>query len=224
MESTVAASLKKLFDAERHARHLHDELASAPRGDVLAAVRAAVTEATGGKGEVLEPDEASLRLVCVARLLGEFEGPEVVDGLIDILASEHPDARSEAGEQLQGLAFDRFREVALGIERALGRLPQDSPALVELPYVLVEVPEGGVLKLLERFLALESADAVAAAIEACVEVGDPAAVRALRPLAEDERKTAIVDDEGVDEVTIGDLAADAIELLSGAGEDGAGEG
>jgi len=31
--------------------------------------------------------------------------------------------------------------VALGIERAIGRLPADSPALTELPFLLAEVGE-----------------------------------------------------------------------------------
>ena len=213
MDATHAAKLGELFEAERRSRRLHDELADSDREPLLVALRSALAEASGAAGTVLEPEEASLRLVCVARLLGELDGPRVVDALVDILACEHAEARGEAGEQLQGLAFERFREVAEGVERALERLPVGSPALVELPYILVEVPEGGVLKLLERFLRHEDADAVAAAIEACVEIGDPVVLPAMRELTDDERTTAIVDEEGGDEVTLGDLAAEAIELL-----------
>ena len=54
---------------------------------------------------------------------------------------ESAEARAVAGEELENIAFERFKEVALGIERALARLPKDSPALTELPYLLAEVAE-----------------------------------------------------------------------------------
>ena len=38
------------------------------------------------------------------------------------------------------------------MERALKRLGEGSAALVELPYLLVDIPEGGVVKLLGMFL------------------------------------------------------------------------
>jgi HEAT repeat protein len=206
--------LGALFDAEREARRVHDELAALGdegkgRDELLAAIRTGLTEAVK-----LEPDEATIRLVCLARLLGELDGADVADLMVEVLDSEHPEARNEAGEQLQGLAFDRFKEVAGAVERALEELGKGSNALVELPYVLVEVPEGGVTTLLGKFLGHEDADAVAAAIEALVEVGDPAAIKPLTSLLDDDR-TSILGEEGDDEaeVTIGALAAEAIELL-----------
>ncbi len=78
-------------------------------------------------------------------------GPQVVDLLIDILASDDAEARRAAGEALSERAWDRFKDVALGIERALDRLPANSPALLELPYILAEVPEPGALKFLGIF-------------------------------------------------------------------------
>jgi HEAT repeat protein len=160
-----------------------------------------------------EPDEAALRLVRLAALLGECEGPDVVDTLIDILACDEPEARHAAGEALEDLAFDRFKEVALGIERALERLTPGSPALTELPYLLAEVGEPGCVKLLARFLAHCDGEAVAAAIEALVELGDPSAAHLLTPLEKDTRQVQLDEEDG-ERVSIGDLAAEARQLLA----------
>lgn len=175
----------------------------------MQAIRAGVDE-----GVASEPDEAAIRLVCLARLLGELDGADVADLLIRILDCELPEARNEAGEQLQGLAFDRFKEVAQAVERALDTLGVGANALVELPYVLVEVPEGGVVTLLAKFLKHDDADAVAAAIEALVEVGDPAAIKPLGELVDDKRTSVLGEEDDEEaEVEIGGLAAEAIELL-----------
>jgi HEAT repeat protein len=212
--ATIEASLNALFAAEREGRKIHDELAASSH----TALYAAITKSIADAKQEEDAEEASLRLVCLARLLGELEGPEVVDALIDVLDADLPEARSEAGEQLQGLAFDRFKEVALGVERALARLGEGSPALVELPYLLHDIPEGGVVKLLGKFLQHADADAVAAAIETLVLLGDPAATKLLLPLQGDKRVSVIGEDEEQTQVTVGDLAIEAIELLRQAEE------
>src|SRR5205085_4386337 len=117
-----------------------------------------------------------------------------------------PEGRVSAGEALESLAFERFKEVALGIERALGRLSKGSPALTELPFLLAEVGEPGCTKLLGRFLKHEDPEAVAAAIEAMAELGDPAAIPLLAPLVKDSLQVQIDDEDGGERVAIGDLA------------------
>ncbi|MBM4375974.1 MAG: hypothetical protein FJ095_12885 [Deltaproteobacteria bacterium] len=208
----IASSLKSLFAAEREARRIHDELTEAASADR----RALMTQLAGIIAEAKELDdelEGAVRLVAAARLLGELEGPDVVDALIDVLNAPLPEARSEAGEQLQGLAYDRFKEVALGVERALKRLGVGSPALVELPYLLVDIPEGGVSKLLSAFLAHADADAVAAAIETLVILGDASVAKQLLPLQGDRRVSVIGEDDEQNEVTVGELAIEALEML-----------
>lgn len=209
----IAEAISNLFDAERQVRRLHDELAERveeERVALLVEMRAAVTAAAALEDE----EEAALRLVCAARLLGELDGASVVDALIDVLDVDSAEARSEAGEQLQAMAFERFKEVALGIERALSRFPKGSYALVELPYILVEIPEGGVIKLLGQFLKHPDPDAVGAAIEALVEVGDPAAIKLLEPMRQDTRVSRIGDDDQLQaEVAIGTLVQEAVEYL-----------
>jgi HEAT repeat protein len=204
--------LTQLFDAERKVRSCHDDLVVADPKALLPAIEAQVKVALG---DDLGEEEKNLRLVRLASVLGELEGPRVVDLLIDILGSEEPEPRHAAGEALEEMAYERFKEVALGVERALDRLPVGNAALVELPYLLAEVPEGGVLKLLQRFLASKDPEAAAAAIEAVVQYGDPAAASLLAALENDKRQVAIEDDGGDEgKVTLGELATDARQLLA----------
>jgi HEAT repeat protein len=197
--------LEALFDAERAVRGAHARLTESEPDDVLPLLEQAARAA-----EQLRGDERSLRLVRISKVLGDIERSRVVDLLIDILASEDAEARRAAGEALSERAWDTFKDVALGIERALTRLLPSSPALLELPYILAEVPEPGAQKLLGDFLKHESAEVVAAAIEALVQRVDPHALDLLEPLVNDPRKVEIEDDEGASgEATIGELVAEA---------------
>ena len=77
------------------------------------------------------------------------------------------------------------------------------------------MPEPGVTKLLARFLAHRDPDAVASAIEALVEIGDPAALPLLEPLAGDARRVQLEDEGGTEgDATIGELVAEARALLT----------
>jgi len=208
--STISDRLSRLFDAERAVRTLHTELSTEDRGALVAALAKAKDDALA----LPDAREAELRLVRIAELAGEAEGPAAVDLLVDVLGSDHPEARVVAGEVLEAVAFDRFKEVALGVERALDRLPAGSPALSEVPYLLAEVAEPGCLKLLGKFLHHKDPEAVAAAIEALVELADPSAAPMLAPLVRDTRQVQIDDEGEVGHVSIGALAEEAGELLA----------
>jgi HEAT repeat protein len=220
---SIDQNLNQLFDAERSVRNLHDALAKLPPDELLDGLGTALEAAL----RLTDEAEASLRLVRIAALLGEHDGPRVVDGLVDVLGSEHPEARRAAGEELEELAFDRFKDVALGVERALKRLPVGSPALPELPYILAEIPEPGVAKLLYGFLHHKDPDAVAAAIEALVDLGDGGAKKHLEALRKDDRVVELADegDGETSEVSLGELAEEAIGMLEAMGDDdGDGDG
>ena len=207
---SLKENLTALFDAERKARALHEAIVGSDSKELVKELRE-ITKAALVDGA---SDESSLRLARVAALLGDVEGPEPVDLLIDILGSDSPEARIYAGENLEGIAFERFKEVALGIERAVERLPKGSPALTELPFLLAEVGEPGCVKLLGRFLKHADAEAVAAAIEALAELGDPAAIPLLVPLEKDPRQVQLEEEDGEGErVGLGDLAYEAREIL-----------
>ena len=207
---SLAATLDALFDAERAVRHAHVEIVDSDPKTLVPLLEKALRAAMSNDDE----DERALRLVRIAAVLGELEGPKPIDLLIDILGCEDPEARHSAGVALEDLAYDRFKEVALGVERALERLPNGNLALAELPYLLADIPEGGAVKLLGRFLAHRDPEAVAGAIEALVEIGDPGAATLLEPLEKDTRTVQLEDDEGEDgQVTIGELATEARQLL-----------
>jgi HEAT repeat protein len=207
--ATIGETLNALFDAERSARAHHANL----RGEKDSELIPALTGATRSALALEDEDEASVRLVRIAHLLGDLEGDAVVDLLIDILGASAPEARIAAGEGLEGLAFERFKEVALGIERAIERLPKNNPALTELPFLLAEVAEPGCAKLLGRFLKHENPEVVASAIESMAELGDPAAIPLLAKLGSDGRHVQLDEEEGGERVSIADLAQEAREIL-----------
>jgi HEAT repeat protein len=211
--SGVENALDELFQAEKKARELADEIAGGTPDLVLTVLIEAIDRAR----ERPDEKERVARLESVAKILGGIGGPGAVDALIDILGSEEHEVRHAAGVVLEELSFERFKEVALGVERALAKLPPDHLALSELPYILIEVPEPGVVKLIHRFLEHPNEEVAAAAIEACVELGDPSSVAKLARL---ERDTRLVElDEGESDrnsdasVTIGELAKEARLLL-----------
>jgi HEAT repeat protein len=217
MTDASHTQLAALFDAERTARKLHAEIvrAASRGGAETTAVLGALRKEADGALTLKDDAERALRLTRIAGVLGDLQGAAAVDLLIDILACDEAEARHAAGEALEGLAYDRFKEVALGVERALDRLPSGSPALSELPYMLAEIPEPGALKLLGRFLQHPDAEAVAAAIEALAEIGDPSAAPMLTPLLADKRVAQLEDDEGEEgKVTLGELATEARSLLA----------
>ncbi len=205
-----AQAIQDLYEAERTLRARFDALSrQKPESDLLDAIEAAIASAR----KEASADERTLRLSCLAQVLGRKTGARAVDLLIEILNSEEPDARLIAGSALKNLAFDRFKEVALGVERALERLPKGSPALPELPFVLVEVPEPAVLKIVHLFLEHSDPEAVASGIEACVELGDPKSLPALRKLVGDRRLVEIDEDAETVTVTVGELAEEACEMI-----------
>lgn len=209
----VRQSLSELFDAERNVRAVHARLA----GESPDALRKELRSATNAALELPDEDEAALRLTRIAELYASQQGPEVVDALIDIMGAEPFEPRAVAGEVLEAMAYERFKEVALGIERALARLPEGNPALLELPYLVAEVGEGSSVRLISKFLAHKSGEVVASAIEALVELGDPAGASVLGPLVRDQRQVELEDD-GAGLVSIGALAEEARELLGELGE------
>jgi hypothetical protein len=62
-------------------------------------------------------------------------------------------------------------------------------------------------------LKLAAPEPVAAAIEALVEVGDPEAIAWIEPLEGDKRIVSMEEVEADASITIGELAAEAVEIL-----------
>lgn len=204
------AALAALFDADRALRAHERALLAAP----VDAVRKELTRAVAEAARLSDRKEAILRLERLADLCAQVEGPEMVDQLIAILDDEAPSVRVQAAEALVDVGFDRYAEVARGIERALERGAQVT-ALKELPWVLAEIAEPSARPLLVRFLRHADGEVVASAVEGLAELGDPAAIKDLEPLRDDPRPVELDDDDGELTATLGDLVTETIAALRG---------
>ncbi|MDQ3031847.1 MAG: HEAT repeat domain-containing protein [Myxococcota bacterium] len=204
------AHLNALFDADRALRAAEDAFLESAEEKTLAHV---IAEAVSEAFKLGDPEEQEVRLMRLADLCGQVQGPETVDALLSILDHDEPSVRNEAGESLLDVAYERFKEVALGIERLLAR-GHEGHAMEELPFVLCEIRDPDPLPLVSRFLAHPRGEVVAAAIEALAAFGDPSAIKALEKLTDDTREVTLPDLDDAT-ATIGDLAADAIAELEG---------
>jgi HEAT repeat protein len=207
--ATIQDQLNALFDAERSLRKAETSLLQNQPQELSALLGAAVREAKA----LGDKDESRLRLERLADLCAQVPGPEMTDALIAILDDAAPSVRVQASEALADVGFERYAEVARGVERALAA--PLSYALQELPWVLVELGEPSARKLIARFLDHKDGDIVASAVEALAELGDSASIKDLKKLEGDTREVDIEGDEGEETVTVGDLAAEAIDALGG---------
>lgn len=208
--SDPRALLEAVFDADRALRAAEDAfLDSADDASLARTIAAAVRQAVA----IADRDEQELRLVRLADLCAQVPGPDTVDALLRILDHDEVAVRNEAGECLLDVAYERFGEVARGVERLLER-GHSGIAMEELPFILTEVREPDPLPLVARFLTHSRAEVVAAAIEALASYGDPRAIRHLERLSDDRREVTLPDYDDAT-ATIGDLAADAIAELQG---------
>ena len=203
--------LDAIFDADRRLRAAEQALFDeGAHGALVALLTAAVDEAQA----LDDREEGSMRLERLADLCAQVEGPEMADALIAILDDDDPQVRVVAGEALLDVGYERYAEVARAVERALddGR---GGPAMAELPWVLAEIGEPSALSLIGGFTEHEESDVVAAAIEALLHLGEPAAIELLRPLEDDDRIGELDGGDEGDSATIGELAAEAIAGLGG---------
>jgi hypothetical protein len=157
-------------------------------------------------------NDGTVRLERLADLCAQVPGPRMTDALIAILNDGEPRVRVAAGEALRDLGYERYAEVARGIERALDR-NAEGLAMSELPWVLAEIAEPSALPLIRRFLDHPSSDVAAAAIEALAQLRDPEALRDLQRFVGDPRVVIIEDFEDETKTTLGELAEDALEML-----------
>lgn len=201
--------LAALFDADRAAREAEEQLFGSGKKDALVALLSA---AERDASALDDRREAAMRLSRLADLCAQVPGPEMADTLVRILGDEDPAVRIAAGEAIVDVGYERYAEVARAVERALDA-GMGGPAMTELPYVIAEIGEPSALKLIKRFLAHPEGDVVAAGVEALVTLGDPEAASAIEALVDDTRTVALEDAEGEGEISLGELAREALEEL-----------
>lgn len=201
--------LQRIFDADRALLKAESALLRKKGSEELITL---LEQATEGALQMEDRKEGAMRLERLADLCAQVPGPRMTDALIAILDDGEPRVRVAAGEALRDLGYERYAEVARGIERALDR-NADGIAMSELPWVLAEIAEPSALPLIRRFLDHPSAEVVAAAIEALAQLQDPEALADLERFVGDERIVTIEDFEDETKTTLGELAEDALEML-----------
>jgi HEAT repeat protein len=199
-----------VFDADRALRRAEEAFLDGKPVEVEQTLVAAVEEALA----LTDREEAVMRLVRLADLCAQRPGPRTVDALLAILGDEDEGVRAAAGDALLDVGYERYKELALGLERLLAS-GKRTLALEEAPWIVAEIGEAGALKLLEKFLAHHDPEVCASAIEAVASLGDPEAARLLRPLVTDRREVVVedADEESSMRTTIGELATEALEAL-----------
>jgi HEAT repeat protein len=201
--------LQRVFDADRALREAESALL---RKKGSAELTSLLERETQIALRLEDRREGTMRLERLADLCAQVPGPQMTDALIAILNDPEPRVRVTAGEALRDLGYERYAEVARGIERALDD-GATGLAMCELPWVLAEIAEPSALPLLRRFLDHRSEDVIAAAIEALAQLQDPDAVPDLERFLGDTRMVVIEDFEDETKTTLGELAADALEML-----------
>jgi HEAT repeat protein len=201
--------LQRIFDADRALQKAESVLLRKKGSEELIALLERETESAL---QMEDRKEGIMRLERLADVCAQVPGPRMTDALIAILNDAEPRVRVAAGEALRDLGYERYAEVARGVERALDR-NADGFAMSELPWVLAEIAEPSALPLIRRFLDHPSADVAAAAIEALAQLADPEALPALERFVGDSRVVIIEDFEDETKTTLGELAEDALEML-----------
>jgi hypothetical protein len=201
--------LQRIFDADRILHEAESVLLRKKGSEELIALLERETE---NALHMENRKEGTVRLERLADLCAQVPGPRMTDALIAILNDGEPRVRVAAGEALRDLGYERYAEVARGIERALDR-NAEGLAMSELPWVLAEIAEPSALPLIRRFLDHPSSDVAAAAIEALAQLRDPEALRDLQRFVGDPRVVIIEDFEDETKTTLGELAEDALEML-----------
>ena len=201
--------LERIFDADRILHKAESVLLRKKASEELISL---LERETQNALHMEDRKEGAVRLERLADLCAQVPGPRMTDALIAILNDGEPRVRVAAGEALRDLGYERYAEVARGIERALDR-NADGLAMSELPWVLAEIAEPSALPLIRRFLDHPSSDVAAAAIEALAQLRDPKALRDLERFVGDSRVVIIEDFEDETKTTLGELAEDALEML-----------
>lgn len=200
--------LRRIFEADREMRAAERKLLEKTSEELIALLVRATEEAL----RMADRTEGAMRLERLADLCAQVPGPQMTDALIDILDDPEPRVRVAAGEALTDVGYERYAEVARGVERAL-EADKAGSAMAELPWILAEIGEPSALPLIRRFLQHTDPNVIATAIEALVHLGDPDAVQDLQGFLGDERNATIDDFESETRTTLGELAQEALTML-----------
>lgn len=214
MTKALDEKLDKVFAADRALRIAELDFLENNGAEHLAAIERAVNAAFAME----DAEDAAIRLMRSADLLGDFQGPQVPALLLRMLDHEEPAVRDAAGTTLLDVGYSRYAEVARAMEKLIDE-GKAITALKEVPFVLAEIGEPGGVKLCLRLTKHADAGVVAAAVEALAMLSDPSVIRDLEKLRNDKR---VVEADGSDDEhsapegggpTVGELVQEALEHL-----------
>jgi HEAT repeat protein len=209
MAADIVSNIRTLLDAERTVRSIHQAMRAAPIDDVVAALREHVSKSAGLRGE-----ELIAALTPVATLAGTLDSPKALSVLLPMLSSEEPVVRMTAGESFLAMLERDLTTLEPALRTWLEKLTPGDIALSESAYLLGELGAPECVPLLGVILRNKDPEAVAAAIEALVELGDRAALPLLKPLFKDGRLATIEGEDGGEErLSLGALAQEAAEII-----------
>lgn len=204
---TAKVIIEEMFGLDERMAQLAEKFDACPQSDRETALVVMFNEVAGS---LAGDAELPLRAPRVVDLLATLEGDAAVQCLAGGLGHANHAMRHLCGEGLLHASADGLEVILPAVEKAF---TAGGAAAEEMAFLLAEVDDPKVTRQLVRFLKSNEVDVVAAAIESLAEVGDDSCLAELEVLRKDTRKVKIADD-AAEEWTIGQLAQDAIEMLS----------
>jgi HEAT repeat protein len=202
--------IEEIFELDEQVTRLKEKLKEYPEGEQAELLTNLFCSALDNIGEV---DQLSLKFVRVVELMGDLDGASLIRVLSRGLDHPNVDVRLSCAETLLHLAEDDLEQISPAIDEALGK---GGLMAQEVLYLLAELDDPNVPRVIERFLELGDAQIVALAIDALVEIGDLTSIDALKKLSGDKRRVVVDEEESESQikVEIGQLAREAIGLLA----------
>lgn len=208
MAGNAKDTFKEIMTLTEKTSNLMDEFS----GMETAAQEEVLVAAFSGQVKGIDSEaDVPVTLVRTAELLVNVMTEKAVTTLAGGLGSENPTVRMLCGDALMHVAEDDLELLKPAIDDILKK---GGTAAEEMPFVLLEVDDPEIPRILEKFLKSSEGEVVAAAIEALIEIGDPECEGPLKALLNDSREVTL--DEGSDDetTTIGQLAKDALAMLA----------
>ena len=202
-------TIQQIIELDEKIAELRETLEQSPIEEQEAEL---VSRFDGMLGGTKKEGLISVGMIRVAEMLLGLESDAAAKSLGKGLGHENEDVRLLCGDAFLHLAGEGLDKVMPVVEDGLangGLLAE------ELPFLLMDIESPEITGVIAKFLEQKDGEIVASAIESLAELGDSEAVPFLNKLLKDER-TVTAEAEGTDKAqwTIGQLAKEAIEMLS----------
>ncbi|MBN2803059.1 MAG: HEAT repeat domain-containing protein [Deltaproteobacteria bacterium] len=200
--------IEKIIELDEEILKLQDEFDGIAEKDRESALAKEIDQIIS---TVSEDDIVPMKLFRMIEMAVTLDNGPVF--LAERMSTKNDEIREQLGYALIEIANeDGLDSIMPAIELAIKK---DDLSTLDMPYVLGRIEDPMVSSQLVRFLDNKNVKVVYAAIEACVHIGDPDSIEALKKLVDDKREIPVEDDElGEDEViTVGQMATEAITLI-----------